>query len=132
MVSFRFIPLLAACGATICQAVNVDTRWASDSNITRKTCTVEASGTNATDDAPAIISAFQECGQGGKVVFENTTYYVNSIMNTTGLNDVEVDLKGTLLVNLLVSKNNVYEKPHSQAPSSGAQTSPTGWRTRSQ
>jgi hypothetical protein len=64
----------------------------------RKTCTIDASGTNATDDAPAIRSAFQDCGHRGKVVFNPTTYYINSILNITGLEDVEIDIQGTLLV----------------------------------
>ncbi|KAF9869927.1 hypothetical protein CkaCkLH20_12536 [Colletotrichum karsti] len=64
---------------------------------TKKTCTVAASGTNATDDAPAILDAFKKCGRRGKVVFKPTTYYVNSALNVTWLNDVEIDLQGTLL-----------------------------------
>ncbi|KAK1547637.1 exo-rhamnogalacturonase B [Colletotrichum paranaense] len=63
----------------------------------RKTCVVKASGTNTTDDAPAILEAFTQCGRRGKVVFEPTTYYVNSALNVTWLDDVEIDLQGTLL-----------------------------------
>ncbi|KAF4472576.1 exo-rhamnogalacturonase B [Fusarium albosuccineum] len=63
----------------------------------KKTCVVKAGGTNSTDDAPAIIEAFEKCGRGGKVVFRPTTYHVNSILNITGLEDVHIDLKGTLL-----------------------------------
>ncbi|GAW23068.1 hypothetical protein ANO14919_126180 [Xylariales sp. No.14919] len=63
----------------------------------RKTCTVVAGGSNETDDAPAIINAFKDCGHGGRVVFQPTTYYVNSVMNITWLDDVEIDLYGKLL-----------------------------------
>ncbi|KAG7044404.1 exo-rhamnogalacturonase B [Colletotrichum scovillei] len=63
----------------------------------RKTCVIKASGTNTTDDAPAILEAFTQCGRRGKVVFEPTTYYVNSALNVTWLDDVEIDLQGTLL-----------------------------------
>ncbi|KAI0173859.1 extracellular exo-polygalacturonase-like protein [Pestalotiopsis sp. NC0098] len=64
----------------------------------RKICEVPASGTNATDDAPAILAAFDECGQGGTVLFtENTTYYVNTVMEVSGLEDCHVDVRGTLL-----------------------------------
>ncbi|PSN64886.1 extracellular exo-polygalacturonase-like protein [Corynespora cassiicola Philippines] len=63
----------------------------------RKTCVVKASGSNETDDAPAIRSAFLECGKRGKVVFEPVTYYVNSVLNVTGLDDVDIDIQGTLL-----------------------------------
>ena len=64
----------------------------------RKTCTVKASGTNQTDDAPAIKAAFKECGRHGKVVFDPTTYYVNSVLNITDLEDVDIDIQGQLLV----------------------------------
>ena len=64
----------------------------------RKSCTVKASGTNATDDAPAILEAFQKCGRGGRVVFKPTTYYINSVLNITWLEDVDIDIQGTLLV----------------------------------
>lgn len=72
---------------------------ASGGNVT--VCTV-APQPNGTDSAPAIIAAFEECGHNtadarGKVVFLNETYNVKSIMNTTGLSHVDVDLRGTLL-----------------------------------
>lgn len=63
-----------------------------------KTCTVKAAGSNTTDDTPAILDAFDKCGHNGKVVFENTTYHINSVMNTSSLRDCEVDIQGTLLV----------------------------------
>lgn len=65
---------------------------------TRKICTVNAGGTNSTDDAPAIRAAFRECGRHGKIVFQPTTYYVNSVLNITNLEDVDVDIQGQLLV----------------------------------
>jgi hypothetical protein len=64
----------------------------------RTTCTIEASGTNSTDDAPAIRTAFERCGHHGKVIIKPTTYYVNSVLNITNLEDVEIDMQGTLLV----------------------------------
>lgn len=66
----------------------------------RKTCTIKASGTNRTDDAPAIRAAFKECGRQGKVVFQPTTYYVNSVLNITDLEDVDIDIQGQLLVRI--------------------------------
>ncbi|KAK7046551.1 galacturan 1,4-alpha-galacturonidase B [Favolaschia claudopus] len=63
----------------------------------RKTCVIKASGTNATDDGPAIREAFENCGQHGRVVFEATTYYVNSILDIRGLEDVDIDIYGKLL-----------------------------------
>lgn len=89
----RSIIKLAALCALSLLAVAVDAEQAS-----RKVCNVKAGGTNTTDDAPAILEAFDQCGKNGRVVFEDTTYYVNSVMNVTGLDDVEVDIHGTLLV----------------------------------
>ncbi|EME40324.1 glycoside hydrolase family 28 protein [Dothistroma septosporum NZE10] len=60
-----------------------------------KVCHVETTGTG--DDAPAIINAFERCGKNGKVVFDDTTYRIDSVMTTTGLSNVEVDIQGTLL-----------------------------------
>jgi len=63
-----------------------------------RTCTIQPSGNASIDDAPAIVAAFQKCRKNGLVVFLNETYHINTVMNTTGLENVEVDLKGTLLV----------------------------------
>ncbi|KAJ7244574.1 glycoside hydrolase family 28 protein [Mycena rebaudengoi] len=62
----------------------------------QKTCTVHPSG-NSTDDSPAIVEAFDLCGQGGRIEFLNETYWIEKVMNTTGLNDAAIDLRGTLL-----------------------------------
>ncbi|KAK7932310.1 glycoside hydrolase family 28 protein [Apiospora marii] len=67
-------------------------------------CVVEPAA-NGSDSAPAILEAFERCGhnpagdasQRGKVVFKNETYHIQSVMNTTGLCNVDVDLQGTLL-----------------------------------
>lgn len=65
---------------------------------TRKECIVKGMGSNETDDAPAIIKAFEECGHGGRVILEDEMYFINSVMNVSWLSDVEIDIKGTLLV----------------------------------
>jgi galacturan 1,4-alpha-galacturonidase len=63
------------------------------------TCTVPPGGSSSIDDAPAIIAAFKECNtNSGKVIFTNHTYHINSVMKITGLKNVDVDIKGTLLV----------------------------------
>jgi hypothetical protein len=64
----------------------------------RKTCIVESSGTNITDDAPAIRAAFKRCGRHGKIVFSPTTYFVNTELDIRGLEDVDIDIQGELLV----------------------------------
>ena len=48
------------------------------------------------DDTPAIVSAFQRCGQNGKIIFGLGTYRVNKVMKTTGLKNVKIELKGRL------------------------------------
>ena len=68
----------------------------------QNSCVVKSGGTNVTDDAPAILKAFRECGQNGRIVFEPTTYYVNSAMNISWLNNVDIDVRGTLLVCLAI------------------------------
>jgi hypothetical protein len=72
-----------------------------DSSGHRKTCTVQPGGSEDIDDAPAIKEAFDHCGDNGNVVFLNTTYYVNTVMNTSGLRNCQVDIYGTLLVRCL-------------------------------
>lgn len=64
------------------------------------TCTITPS-LDGSDDAPAILSAFEQCGHDGSVVFGNGTFHVESVMDTTGLRNVEVELRGTLLVGFL-------------------------------
>ena len=60
-------------------------------------CVVEPASDGG-DSAPAILNAFGQCGQGGTVRFQNATYNVNSVMNTTGLKDCNIENEGTLLV----------------------------------
>jgi galacturan 1,4-alpha-galacturonidase len=62
----------------------------------KKTCTVKPS-LNGSDDTPAILQAFSSCGKNGRIIFLNETYHVNTVMNTTGLENVDIDLHGTLL-----------------------------------
>ncbi|KAJ5758495.1 exopolygalacturonase B [Penicillium odoratum] len=63
----------------------------------RSHCLVPAGNSTEIDDVPAILQALRKCGNGGRVIFGNTTYHINSVMNTTWLDDVEIDIKGTLL-----------------------------------
>lgn len=45
------------------------------------TCTVKALG-NRTDDVPNILTAFKQCGQGGKIVFpESENYWIGQRLN---------------------------------------------------
>ncbi|GAB7352173.1 hypothetical protein MBLNU459_g2654t1 [Dothideomycetes sp. NU459] len=68
------------------------------SHYANPTCTVKPNPNG--DSAPAIEAAFRLCGHNpngrGKVVFLNETYTISTVMNITGLQNVDVDLRGTL------------------------------------
>lgn len=71
-------------------------------SVNGETCLVPHNVSNG-DDTAAILTAFQRCGKNGKIIFEeHKTYNVGQIMNTTNLLNCEIDLKGTLLVYLLI------------------------------
>ncbi|KAG9090963.1 hypothetical protein FRC07_011973 [Ceratobasidium sp. 392] len=59
-------------------------------------CILTAGGAGV-DDSPAILNAFKQCGHNGRIVFQNSTYHIEKVMNTTGLVNCVVDIKGTLL-----------------------------------
>lgn len=56
------------------------------------TCTVTPSG--GTDDTPQILSAFQECATDSAIVFEEGTYNIRQVMETTNLSNVTIDIYG--------------------------------------
>lgn len=91
----RSLAYLSLIGGTFGQFV---LQQAERDQLQKPLCTVEAGGSSSIDDAPAILNAFEECGRGGTIKFENTTYHVNSVMSTTGLEDCDIDLQGTLKV----------------------------------
>lgn len=62
------------------------------------TCVVPG-GTS--DDAPAIKAALATCNNGGTVVLSGT-YTIATFLNTTALNNVAIELSGT--INLAPSK----------------------------
>lgn len=69
----------------------------SPSRDSNKTCVVPAS-TNGSDSAPAILSAFQTCNDGGTVVLD-TVYNISSPLNLTFLSHVDVSITGTISFN---------------------------------
>jgi galacturan 1,4-alpha-galacturonidase len=48
------------------------------------------------DDAPSIREAFDQCGKNGRVIFEPGVFNVGQVLNTTGLVNCDVILKGEL------------------------------------
>lgn len=71
----------------------------SQNDSSKNTCVVPYQGD--ADARPAIEDAFEKCGHNptgrGTVVFLNETYNIKSFMNTTGLQNVDIDHQGTLL-----------------------------------
>lgn len=64
----------------------------------KRTCVVPSLNNPEADDAPAILAAFEECKADGHIVFEEgKTYYVGSVMNTTGLLRTTVEIRGRLV-----------------------------------
>ncbi|SMQ50721.1 unnamed protein product [Zymoseptoria tritici ST99CH_3D7] len=61
-----------------------------------KECIVPSKDDPTHDDAPAVIKAFQDCCHDGHIIFENKTYHIGSVMNTTGLKDVDIEVRGLL------------------------------------
>lgn len=85
-------------------------------------CTVRAS-LDGSDDAPAILAAFDLCRRDSVISFVDDLYHIESVMNTTNLSNVQVHLHGTLLVSFPTHS----ARSHTQsAARSGAQTSRTG------
>jgi galacturan 1,4-alpha-galacturonidase len=58
----------------------------------RLSCVVKGLG-NGQDDGPNILAAFQRCKKNGRVTLAGY-YSVDTLLMTTGLDDVEVELSG--------------------------------------
>ena len=64
------------------------------------TCTVTANG-NQTDDTPNILQAFQQCNDGGTVVFpECESYWIATRLNPV-INNIVVEWHGQWTVSIL-------------------------------
>lgn len=70
---------------------------ASDSGLR---CVVKPLG-GGQDDGPNILTAFSQCSSGGTVVLDKY-YVVDTLLMTTGLKNVDIELSGTS-----TSSNNV-------------------------
>ncbi|KAF8063563.1 polygalacturonase [Lyophyllum atratum] len=84
-----FAACLALLGIRIVRAGSVSRRGSA--------CTVHPSSDGISDDAPAIRRAFELCGKNGSILFDQATFHVESVLQTTGLRNVFIDLPGTLL-----------------------------------
>jgi galacturan 1,4-alpha-galacturonidase len=61
--------------------------------LTALTCKVKALG-GGQDDGPNILAAFERCGKNGRITLDEY-YVVDTLLLTTGLENVEIDLSGT-------------------------------------
>ena len=85
----RHLVSIAMCvAAYTAEASSIHRRQSSD------TCTVSPLG-NGADDVPQILDAFEQCGQGGTIVFpEDNAYNIASKLNPV-VNDVTIEWRGT-------------------------------------
>jgi galacturan 1,4-alpha-galacturonidase len=60
--------------------------------VARLSCKVPSLG-GGRDDGPAINAAFQRCAKNGKITLDKY-YLVDSLLLTTELDDVEIELSG--------------------------------------
>lgn len=64
-------------------------------------CTVKANG-GQQDDVPNLLEAFEQCGNGGTIIFpEDQTYWIATRLHPT-LNDVAIEWRGKWTVKSLV------------------------------
>ncbi|KZT22387.1 glycoside hydrolase family 28 protein [Neolentinus lepideus HHB14362 ss-1] len=66
----------------------------STDNLGRTICSVKAIG-GGQDDGPNINTAFQQCSSNGRIVLDGY-YVVDTLLFTTVLSDVEIELSGTV------------------------------------
>ncbi|CAL1699407.1 unnamed protein product [Somion occarium] len=62
--------------------------------VARLTCDVKNLG-GGQDDGPNILAAFKRCAKNGRITLDKY-YVVDTLLLTDGLDDVEIDLSGTL------------------------------------
>jgi galacturan 1,4-alpha-galacturonidase len=68
-------------------------------DLPKQSCTIQPNR-DGSDDSPAILAAFDKCGQGGRIVFLAETYHIGKVMKTVGLKDCQIDIQGILKVSV--------------------------------
>lgn len=74
--------------------------YASPASTQGVTCVVKPASSGK-DSSANILKAFESCGQAkaglrNRIVFQNTTYTIGSVLETIGLKNVDIELHGTL------------------------------------
>jgi galacturan 1,4-alpha-galacturonidase len=104
---YRLLPL-AVSAAFVSLACASPAPWSSPGGLPSprspsyngKTCTVYAYG-NQKDDTPQILNAFNDCNNGGTVVFpENQNYWIATKLNPV-IYDVSIEWRGIWTVRLV-------------------------------
>lgn len=63
-----------------------------------RVCYVQSHDDLVTDDSAYILSALQQCNDGGHVVFPaNTSYLIGTALNLTFLQHIDIDIQGYIL-----------------------------------
>ncbi|KAF4972367.1 hypothetical protein FSARC_1052 [Fusarium sarcochroum] len=84
---FFVIPLALSClfQGVVSTPTSVDLPVADNTQKRAATCTPKSAGTASKDDVPAIVAAFQECGNGGVIAFpKDVTYMIRSKLSFAG------------------------------------------------
>ncbi|KAL5497889.1 hypothetical protein ACEPAH_2820 [Sanghuangporus vaninii] len=56
------------------------------------------------DDPETIVSTFGRCSRDSTIVFTEGTFHIEKVMLTTGLQNVKIDMNGTLFGGRMVSQ----------------------------
>jgi thymidine phosphorylase len=68
-LTFALVPLLASLTSAVPSLSARNNTGTGSTGGSRQECVVVSGGSNTTDDSPAITKAFEDCKNGGKVVF---------------------------------------------------------------
>ena len=68
-LTFALIPVLASLASALPSLSARNNTGTSSTGGSGKECVVVSGGSNTTDDSPAISKAFEDCKNGGKVIF---------------------------------------------------------------
>lgn len=60
-------------------------------------CTVTPLGVAGQDDTPQILDAFSQCGTDGSVIFQEGTYNIRQVMDTSNLRNCDISIYGKFL-----------------------------------
>jgi galacturan 1,4-alpha-galacturonidase len=81
----------------VARVVRSESRLVPNGSPEAKTCVPPAGGSPSKDDAPGIIQAIKQCGEGATITFPaNSTYHINSPLTITGCDRCTIRIEGTI------------------------------------